>query len=179
MVKLYHFFYREYTHPTNLTLSEPVKKEVSDQYYRQYLKLHGQPVLIRIPDFYRDNGLKLLCKGEFTSMLLPLDDGTKSTLSRIESFVKSNVVSQTYKPLWLKDAMYVNISKWCRFETVHFNGTRTLLPQGTVLGKGTYSVTLQVSHVYVRPHKGGETCKCPMSMSDLTKEGRRSLFLSI
>ena len=100
-------------------------------------------------------------------MLLPLDDGTKSTLSRIESFVKSNVVSQTYKPLWLKDAMYVNISKWCRFETVHFNGTRTLLPQGTVLGKGTYSVTLQVSHVYVGPHKGGETFSLSLHITNL------------
>lgn len=133
-----------------------MKKDISDNNYRQHLRIDGKPVLIRVPDFYKESPLKCITRGEVTSALIPLDECTKLTLSTIETFVKANVQSPKYKPLWLKDAMYVNISKWCLFDRINCDGSRTP-SYDYLLGKGTYSVTLQVSHVYVGPHKGGET----------------------
>lgn len=149
--------YRDTTPPTILSLSEPVKKEVSDNHYRQYVRIHGQPITINIPEFHRNSTLKITLRGCTASVCVPLDSVTRQTLSFIESFVKSNVQSEKYKPLYLNDFMCVSLSAWCRFEKINQDGSRTQLEDGTVLGRGTYGLTLSVSHVYVGPHKGGET----------------------
>lgn len=141
----------------NLTLSEPIKKEVSSNSYCQNLRLHGKPLIIRTPEFERNNGLKFIVNGSMKSVLVPLDDTLRGTLSEIETFVTANVASPTYKPLWLKDYMYIPISKWCNYEQVHFDGSRTKLTPEADFGKGRYSLDVQVANVYVGPHRGGAT----------------------
>ena len=86
-----------------------------------------------------------------------LDSVTKAKLQVIENFVQANVVSEKYKPLFLHNAMYVNLSKWCKYELMKPDGSRQPLPAETYLGKGTYSLEIQASHVYIGPHRGGET----------------------
>ena len=142
--------------PVGLTISNPVKSEVSNT-YKQYLKLNGKRVTITIPEFFRESGLKFNRNGNMTSVLIPLDDGTRNSLSSIESFVTANVGSEKYKPLWLKEAMLVNVSHWCNYVQINSDGSQSMIQPGTLLGRGFYSMVIHASHVYNGPHKGGET----------------------
>ncbi|MEL7306364.1 MAG: hypothetical protein AAGK05_00070 [Pseudomonadota bacterium] len=150
-----------------LTLSEPVKDEVNKT-YKQYLKVHGKRALIAVPEFFRDTALKFNFNNKISSVLVPLDDTTRNTLSSLETFVQANVNSDKYKPLWLKDNMYVNISQWCRYEQVNNDGTRSTIQPGSFLGRGFYSLLIHASHVYVGPHKGGETYSLSLYVVHIT-----------
>ena len=143
-----------------------MKDEVRNT-YKQYLKLDGRRVLLKIPEFYREDGLKFLVNSSVTAVLIPLSDGVRSTLHDIEYFVQTNVVSEKYKPLWLRESMYVNLSKWCKYFLVDVNGMRRTLPEGTCLGKGSYSFEIQASHVYIGPHKSGETFSLSLHVTEV------------
>ena len=150
----------------NLALNDPVKHEVSNT-YKQYLKENGKRVVIKVPDFYCDHHLKVLINNNITSVSVPLDPVTRATLQAIETFVQTNVESEKYKPLWLGESMLVNISKWCKLELINPDGSRQPLPGDKYLGKGTYSLVIQVSHVYIGPHKGGETYSLSLHVVEL------------
>ncbi|MEL7308513.1 MAG: hypothetical protein AAGK05_12040 [Pseudomonadota bacterium] len=79
-----------------------MKDEVRNT-YKQYLKLNGKRALISIPEFFKETGLKINANNKVASVLVPLTDDTRATLSSLESFVQQNVQSEKYKPLWLKD----------------------------------------------------------------------------
>lgn len=153
----------------NLSLSDQVKEEVSNT-RKQYLKEDGSRVIVKTPNFYREDHLKLLVHADRTSVLVPLDPATKAKFQEIETFVKANVVSEKYKPLWLYDAMYVTLSKWCHYELIKSDGSRQPLPSDTFLGKGTYRLEIHVSHVYIGPHKGGETFSLSLHVVGLAYE---------
>ena len=150
-----------------LTLSEPVKDEVRNT-HKQYLKLHGKRALISIPEFFKETGLQFMLNNKVTSVLVPLTDNTRAIFSSLESFVQENVQSEKYKPLWLRDRMYVNVSQWCQYEQVNTDGTLTALHTGTLFGRGTYSMLIHASHVYVGPHKGGETYSLSLHVVNIT-----------
>ena len=133
-------------------------------------------MLIITPRFHREDGLKFLVNASVTSVLVPLDSVTKSVLQNIETFVVDNVDSHKYKPLWLHDAMYVNLSKWCAYELVNMDGSRQALPEGMVMAKGTYSFEIHVSHVYIGPHKGGETFSLSLHVTRVTYEPEHDFY---
>ena len=143
-----------------------MKNEVSNT-EKQYLKLHGRRVLVCVPEFFRENGLKFIITGNVTSVLVPLAESTKNSFSAIETFVKANVNSDKYKPLWLHEVMYINISQWCEYAQINPDGTRTLLPSGAVLGRGFYSMTVHASHIYIGPHKNGEKSSLPFHVTQI------------
>ena len=151
-----------------LTLSDPVKREVSDKHYKQYIRLHGKPLTVQTPNCYIDTGLKMYVKGNMTAALIPLDESTKTTLRWVESFVLQNVDSSKYKPLQLAESMFINVSKWCVHEKVNNDGSCTVLAPGSVMGPGTYSFQLQISHVYAGPHRGGETFSLSLHVQRIT-----------
>lgn len=92
-----------------------------------------------------------------TSLLMPLHPDIITVLRRVEDFVKANVNSPSYKPLWLNSAMYVNVSKWCAYELIDSDGYNKPMSGNVTLGSGWYTLQTHVSHVYIGPHKGGET----------------------
>lgn len=141
--------------------------------YTQKLMLHGNRVIIRTPTFYRKNGLKFVINPNSVSVLVPLDEHTKQSLSTMETFVKSHVASERYRALWLKEAMFITLSKFCSYEQTNPDGTVTPLKDGSVLGTGEYSILVHASHVYVGPHKKGETFSLSLqvlSISYLVRE---------
>ena len=144
-----------------------MRNEVSNT-SKQYLKLHGRRVLVSVPEFYRDAGLQFTLNGNVTSVLIPLDDSTRKTLGVIENVVKANVQSEKYKPLWLGDVMYCNVSHWCQYDSINSDGTRSAIQPGTVLGKGYYTMMLHASHVYIGPHRGGETFSLSLHVIHIT-----------
>lgn len=152
-----------------LTLSEPVKKEVSDNFYKQSIKLGGRPLDIQTPHCFLEHGLKMLIQENMTAVLVPLDEATKTSLRTVEKFVVKHVNSQKYKQLPLNnDTMFVNVSKWCAYEKASDSGFSDMIPPGTFMGPGTYSLKLRVSHVYVGPHRGGETFSLSLHVLKIT-----------
>ena len=135
---------------------------------KQYLKLHGNRALIAVPEFYRDVGLKFIFTGNITFVLIPLDDNLRNSLETIETFVKDNVKSEKYKPLWLNEAMYVNVSHYCNYQQINDDGTHSPIQQGTFLGRGFYSMHIHASHVYIGPHKNGETYSLSLYVVQIT-----------
>ena len=135
---------------------------------KQYLKLHGKRALVVVPEFYRDTGLNFKLNGNITSVLIPLDDSTRKSLTTVETFVKNNVKSEKYKPLWLNEVMYVNVSQWCNYQQINDDGTHSTIQAGTILGKGFYSMHIHASHVYIGPHKNGETYSLSLHVVQIT-----------
>ena len=79
----------------NLSLGRQVKQEVSGS-YKQKLYSHGGRVLIKIPNFYASEPLKVIQAGAMTAAMIPLDPVTTHTLTTIENFVEANVDSPKY-----------------------------------------------------------------------------------
>ena len=117
----------------------------------------GQKIVITTPMFYKDNDFCFNSFENLQSVFVPLDPLTLSRLQTIEAFVQASVQSDIYKALKLGTGIYCNISKWCKFLKYTSDGVMKTMEDESSLGKGTYSFDLQVSHVYVGPHRGGET----------------------
>ena len=158
----------------NLSLGEAVKSEVSDT-YKIKLKSNGQRVIIKIPNFYTDNPMKILSTGNLTAALIPLDVVTRTKLSEIDRFVQENVVSTLYKPIWKGESICINFSRRCKYEKLLNNGSRQEMLNET-LGCGRYSIAIQASHVYIGPHKGGQTYSVALHIVELLYEPEESLM---
>lgn len=158
----------------NLSLDEAVKLEVSDA-YKRCLKKDGSRIIISTPVIHVSGGLKFLTNKSMSSVLLPLDPATIASLKEIEEFVKENVDSPRYKPLWLKDSMFVSVSKWCRYELLTSNGSVQQNPENLILGAGLYMLDIQASHVYIGPHKNGETFSLSLHVTRIAYEPEQSI----
>ena len=151
----------------NLSLNDAVKDEVRNT-YKQYIKQNGRRVLITTKTFKEKQGPTLHENNGISSMLVPLDCDTINTLRCIEDFVKENVDSPCYKPLWLQNAMYVNVSKWCLYEVLNPDGSIKPASDSIVLGSGWYTFQISVSHVYIGPHRGGQTFSLSLHVTKVT-----------
>ena len=159
----------------NLQLGDVVKDQVRGT-FKRLLKCHGgQRVLIKVPNFYSDTPLQIHVSQNATAAVIPMDPVTLSRLQEIDNFVQKVVTTGTYKPLWKGDRMIVNFSRWCKYEKMLPDGTREPMPEATVLGKGMYSITINVSHVYFGDHKGGETHSVGLHISELLYEPEQNL----
>jgi len=137
-----------------------VRNEVSGSSYKRILKLHGKRAVVEVKDIVRESSLVFRNNGNIASVLIPLDENSTSALSTIENFVQTNFEGGKYKPLWLNDFMFCNVSHWCQFLEESADGAVRVVkpePDFSNFGKGTYSMLIHASHVYVGPHKNGET----------------------
>ena len=159
----------------NLQLGEAVKDQVRGT-FKRLLKCHnGQRVIIKVPNFYSDTPLHIHVSPNATAAVIPMDPVTIARLQEIDNFIKKTVTTGRYKPLWKGDRMIVNFSRWCKYEKMLPDGTREPMPEATVLGKGMYSITINVSHVYFGDHKGGETHSVGLHISELLYEPEQNL----
>ena len=124
---------------------------------KQYVKENGRRFLITTPPYEMKEGPKFMMNNNITSVLVPLCAPIVAELQRVENFVKENVDSPRYKPLWLFGNMYVNVSKFCNYEVIDGNNYAKPLLGDVTFGNGWYTFQIHVSHVYIGPHRGGET----------------------
>ena len=134
----------------------------------RYLRMYGERIVVNIPEFFRESGLKFLVNKNSTAVLVPLDITIRASFQVIEKYIQENITDGQYKPLWLKDAMYVNVSKWCEYIYIGNEGVRSPVQPGTTLSKGFYSMDINVSHLYMGPHKGGETHSLSLHVTKIT-----------
>ena len=157
-----------------LELSEAVKNEVSSG-YKQFLKSDGKNVIFCTVPFRREEGLKFNVHNAMTSVLVPLDSDLIASLTRVENFIKDLVSLEKYKPLWLRSGMFVNVSKWCKYELVKPDGTTQPLPENIAFGAGIYKIYIGVSHLYVGPHRGGEHYSLSLHVMKIAYEPLQNL----
>ena len=154
-----------------LQIGQAERNEVSGTETRK-ITFRGSRLLIKTPTFYREAGLKFTINPKNVSVLVPLDEGTKRSLRTVEEFVKTQVAGERYKPLFLGNAFYVNVSKFCKYEQVMPDGSIQLLSENAVMASGDYVVTLHVAHCYIGPHKGGETYSVSLQVSGILHRPR-------
>ena len=150
----------------NLTLGDQVKAEVSNSYTRP-IKINGQAARIVVPNFYSGVPLHNRTHGKMTSLAIPLDPQTRSRFEELDTFARANANGGTYKELWKGEMTFINLSRWCKYEMMQPNGLRHAMPTDTILGKGSYSVVIEASHMYFGPHKNGETCSVSLYIVEL------------
>ena len=159
----------------NLTLNDDVKNEVRDT-TKRILKQDGKRLIINLPIFRRQHGLGFFLNGNMNSVIVPLNADTIATLTEVENFIKASMPQEKYKPLCLGETMFVNVSKWCKFELVNADATRQPLPDNLNFGEGLYKLDILISHLYVGPHKNGETCSLSLFVTKIAYEPQSNLF---
>ena len=71
----------------------------------------------------------------------------------------------TYKPLWQGRQMYVSVAPWCNIFQQNFEtGRLETLAREAELGRGTFNISIEVPHIYIGPHKGGEHFSLSLSL---------------
>lgn len=103
-----------------------------------------------------------------SSMIIPIDDWLRSQLTQLQDYVVANTVfpidvprtsdgSYLFKPLFALDTIMIPMSKWCKiFKFDKCKGLYVLQDKFAQFAKGNFTVTIEVPHVYIGPHKGGQ-----------------------
>ena len=110
------------------------------------------------------------------SALITIDTWMRQQLNVTEKFATQNVANLSvdptknmiYKRLWDGDRMYIGVAPWCQilrkksesgqYETVDINA----------LGRGTYTVTIEVPYIFIGPHKNGEDFSLTLRIIQIT-----------
>lgn len=162
-----------------LSLAMPIPDKVPAS-YRQNIHINGHKVLIQTSTYHTNSGISMFhFKVDQPCMLVPVDDWLRSQLSVIQNFVVSHVsipadVPQTkegtysFKSLVEQTSLLISLSKWCRiFKFDASKGTYERVENFTQFGKGTFSATLEISHVYIGPHKNGNNFSLSLRVKEL------------
>ena len=149
------------------SLTEIDKTPVSSK-----LKLHLDGGVMNLPTiaFYSDKPVVFRHDRGVPYMSVPLDQCARQVLIDIENYIKSQLPQDTLKMLSHKDAIYVNMSSWCKYGVMGPNQPLKWVPLPTPFGAGHYVAYIRVSHVYCGKHKGGETCSLVMYVTELLYE---------
>ena len=151
-----------------LTLTEPTPEKVPGS-YKQLIRVNGEKMILQTANHHTNSGLFFYSKpNNMKALSVPVDDWLRTQLSTVEKAVmakvnipldipKSTAGTYAFRPLLLKDTLLVTVSKWCKyFKFDKSKGAYELLEEFIPFKKGQFSVNIEVSHVYIGPHKGGQ-----------------------
>lgn len=68
----------------------------------------------------------------------------------VENFIKTQLPNESYKPLWLKPAIFVTGSNWCSNIDVNAECLQILAPEDAKFKAGVYDIAVIVSHLSVK-----------------------------
>ena len=155
----------------------PQVRDEARKTYKQNLKTaQGCRVLIPVPNFYQAEPLRVIQYGNMTAAEIPLDHRTRAKLADIDAYIQVAVDSPRYKPILNGERLLVNFSKWCKYVLLQPDGKHQPMHPDMVLDKGMYAVVIQASHVYVGPHKGGQTYSVALHIVELIYEPEQNLM---
>ena len=163
-----------------LVLDAPIKDKVPAS-YTQYIRINGRRVALQTSLYHTKAGLFFYCaKNQGKCLRVPLDDWLRQQLLNIEKDVmmkvsipddvpKSKEGTYVYKPLYLGDSMLITVSKFCRyFKYDKSQGGYVFLDEFEPFNVGQYNVNIDVSHVYIGPHKGGQNFSLSLMVTEIT-----------
>ena len=162
-----------------ISLTEPTPEKVPAS-YKQLVRINGGKVTLRTSNYYTSSGLLFYCNHSTMKALgVTVDKWLCTQLSAIEKVVLSKVTipsdvpkskegSYVYKPLLLRDTLLIAVSRWCKFFKFDNNkGAYVLLDDFVPFEKGQYNVDIEVSHVYIGPHKGGQNFSLSLRITQI------------
>lgn len=153
--------------PSQLSVTSPTGYEVANSkpHHRQYLGYQFGRLQLLVNNVPSDS-LTLKENENGISYRVPVEAWLRSQLDIIEHFAQQNVnlscldpppKSAVYKPLWRGNSMYIHVAPWCNFLRQSFvDGVYETVSRDTQFGRGTFTVSLEVPHIYIGPHKNGE-----------------------
>ena len=163
-----------------LILTAPTPDKVPAS-YKQLLRINGKKVVLQSPNHQTNSGLFFYCNDNDSKYIaVPVDDWLRTQLSNIEKFVmmkvsipsnvpKSKEGSYVYKPLALTDTLLLTVSKWCKyFKFNKSKGGHVLLENFEQFERGQYNFNIEVAHVYIGPHKGGQNFSLSLRVTQIT-----------
>ena len=160
-------------------MTAPVPDKVPGS-YKQSLRVNDQKVVIQTTNYHTETGIYMYShNAEQMSICVPLDDWLRSQLSVLQDFVISRTtfpadVPQTkegnylFKPLLARNPLMISVSKWCRiFKFDQSRGAYVRVDKFSQFGKGNFSANIEVSHVYIGPHKDGHNFSLSMRVRQI------------
>ena len=150
----------------HLSMSEPTPAKVRGS-YKQAIKSNGQKLTLQTSNYHTHSGLKIFSnEKDEKCILIPVDEWLLKQLTTVEEFITSNTTIPSdvskdepfiYKPLLLGASVLISVSHWCKyFKYDESRGAYMLLKNYSHFDKGTFNVNIEVSHVFIGPHKGGQ-----------------------
>ena len=82
----------------------------------------------------------------------------------------------TYKPMAKGERILVNFSRWCKYELMLPDGKRKIMSKDMNLGQGMYAISIAIPHLYVGPHKNGETHSVSLNICEILYEPEQNLI---
>jgi hypothetical protein len=161
--------------PALLSLTAATKYEAGDTtHYRQFITYQKQKIQLLTQGFYSEGGLHRRGDVNNLAVLIPVNEWLRKQLNVIEQHVQENVTfvkdlpspnNLVYRPLWGGDFTYLRMAKWCNiFQQDVVTGKFEPKPINTPLGRGYYSVTIEVPYVYIGAHKNGKDYSLSLSV---------------
>ena len=131
--------------------------------------MNGEKVSVETTNYHTNCGIFLYSHGpDQMSMSVPVDDWLRSQLTRFQNFVIANATipsdvpqssdgSYVFKSLLDQNSIMIPLSKWCKiYKYCPDQGTYTRTDNLKQFRKGDFAATIDISHVYIGPHKGGQ-----------------------
>ena len=145
-----------------LTVSEPVEEKVSGRYI-QRISYDGQKCVLTVGPFHTEHGpfIRKWEDGRKT-VAVPVSPSFKQTMEDIEKFIESHVIipenvngypNKKLRALNMQHQLFVTMSRWCDMFKIVLGHDVCITEED--FGKGEYTVTIEVSHIYVGPHQNG------------------------
>ena len=162
-----------------VTLTEPTPDKVPAS-YKQLVKFKGGKLILQTANYYTSSGLLFYCNhGEMKALAVPVDEWLRTELTTIEKAVlakvtippdvpKSKEGAYVYKPLQMRDNLFLTVSKFCKYlKYVKSKGAYILLDNFEAFERGQYNVDIEVAHVYIGPHKGGQNFSLSLRITQI------------
>ena len=161
----------------DLTLTEARKYEVAGgtSHYRQFIRYRNGRLCLLTPNFHAWS-LRVNEHGNSCSVLIPIDAWIRQQLNVAEKFATQNVVNHSvdptqnmiYKRLWIGDMMYISVASWCQIFKKNRESGQYETVDIKALGRGTYTVTIEVPYIFIGPHKNGEDFSLTLRIVQIT-----------
>ena len=161
-----------------VTLTEPTPDKVPAA-YKQLVKINGERAILQTANYRTNSGLHFYCNKEMKALIVPVDTWLRTQLSTLEKAAMMKVTIPpdvpkakegvyVYKPLPSRDSLLLTVSKWCKyFKYDKSKGGYELLKDFIPFEKGQYNVNIEISHVYIGPHKGGQNFSLSLRISQI------------
>ena len=163
-----------------LKLEEVVAEKVAGT-YKQIIRVKGNRLRLSTLTYRTESGIRLFQHdGERTSISIPLDDWLRQNLSVIQHFVvahthipsdvaRSKEGTYLFKSVLENLDLILNLSKWCRFFKYDEDKPGYIeVEQFKQFNKGEFHLLIDISHVFIGPHKGGQHFSLSMHVRQIT-----------
>lgn len=174
---------------SQLSVSSPKPYEVQNTLqHRQYINYQHSRLQLFISNVSSES-VKFVANKHGHSCQIPIDAWLRTQLDTVEQFVQNKVDLScldpppkivSYKPLWRGNQMFIHLAPWCNIlkQTLLEGFFETVGPTAE-FGPGRFHISLELSHIFIGPHKNGEHYSLSMSIVQMVFHPEQPTLLPI